>query len=221
MEEINNMEDEKELKKEIINNNEPIIEGNRISFPLNILPGQIIPSKIKLRAVQPILIPPPLSRKRHIKVNAELELLDIRISKQFFEKEVKKLVQKSEVYKSIWTIKEIYFPNIFLNIYSTDKKILFVLSVNLRNYNYYPPEIGLLTPNMMILQNVDSKFKIPDDKGNFHLKNHDKGAWFCTPGTFTYHDFYFDIDRWELERYNQTCELIEILNRVIEMINRN
>jgi len=198
----------------------PKIEGNKLTITIGNFPFKLNPEGVKFQPIQ-IQINSSIIRRRHIKVNSEVDLLDSRVAKLYFKKEVNMLKKKAEVYKSIWSIKEIYFPNIFLNIFSLKGKILFILSINLKNYNYYPPEFGLLTKDMKILKKIDSKYVIPDKNGYIHIKNHNQGLWFCTPGTYKYHDFYFDIDRWELERYNTTCDLVETINRIIGMIDRS
>ena len=40
------------------------------------------------------------------------------------------------------------------------------------------------------------------------------------PGTYNYHDWYFDIDRWELDRYNPDNSIVNLINRLVNMIDR-
>ena len=191
------------------------------TFPITLnLPFNVDPTKIKFQQVR---IKRVLTANclRHFRINADFELLDINVAKIYFEKVKKDLTLKSPPYCKIWKIKEFFFPIILLDVFSCAGNVLCILSLNLRNYNYLPPQVGLFKPNMQLFKEIDEEAIIPDEKGKIHLKKHPRGVWFCTPGTNMYHDFYYDIDRWELERYNKTCEIVEIVNRVIAMIDRS
>ncbi|MFX0008910.1 MAG: hypothetical protein ACFE9R_01235 [Candidatus Hermodarchaeota archaeon] len=180
-------------------------------------------SEIQQAQLQPVLVQniPFFRRHWHHRVDADVQLLEPKVSKIYFKKTVKELREKCTVYQDIWKIKEIFYPYIFIDVYSTKGKNLYVLSLNLRNYNYSPPQIGLLTPDEKLIMKVKNS---AINKGEFeinHIIPHNNGVWMCTPGTYKYHDFYFDIDRWEKVRYDLSTNIIELINRIIGMINRN
>lgn len=189
-----------------------LIQRIRINLPPNFQQGQI-----------PLIIQghSNIDRRRHFRINADHLLLDQNVSKTYFNKVIDELEKKGGIYKNIWKIKNIFYPNIFIDILSTNGKPLLVLSLNCRNYNYFPPQVGFLTPDEKLIKKLNPDAIIPDDQGINHLIKHNQGVWACTPGTYEYHDFYFDLDRWELERYGSTCNIIELINRIIGMINRS
>lgn len=131
------------------------------------------------------------------------------------------LEEKSKTYANIWKITTIFYPNIFIDVLSPEGNTIIILSFNFRNYNYYPPQIGFLTPDRKLIKRLNPDVIIPDEQGIKHLIKHNHGVWACTPGTYEYHNFYFDLDRWELERYSSTCNIVEVINRIIGMIDRS
>jgi len=161
-----------------------------------------------------------IDRRRHQRINADLLLLDLDVSKTYFKKVVEELDEKGKAYKNIWRVETIFYPNIFICVFSTKGSLLLKLSLNFRNYNYFPPQVGFLTPNGELIDRLAIDAIIPDEKGIKHLLKHRNGLWACTPGTYEYHDFYFDLDRWELERYSLRSNVIELINRIIMMIDR-
>lgn len=163
---------------------------------------------------------PKIDRRRHLRINAEWLLLDSNVSNVYFKNVVNELEEKGKIYKDIWKIKFSFYPNIFIDVLSTKGETLLIISLNLRNYNYFPPQVGILTPDEKLIKRLNPDAIIPDDQGIKHLIKHNHGVWVCTPGTYEYHDFYYDLDRWELERYGTTCNIIEIINRIIGMIDR-
>lgn len=187
----------------------------RINIPIN-------PSDIQKGQILPLIVQtiPFIRRRWHHRVDADHQLLEPRVSKIFFKKVVKELKEKDTVYQNIWRINEIYYPYIFIDVYSTKGKKLFILTLNLRNYNYFPPQVGLLTPDEKLIKKLKESAIIPDDQGIMHIIAHNKGVWICTPGTYNYHDFYFDVDRWEKVRYDISTNIIELINRIIGMIDR-
>ncbi len=139
----------------------------------------------------------------------------------YFKKVLDELEEKSKIYTSIWKITTIFYPNIFIDVLSPKGNSLIILSLNFRNYNYCPPQVGFLTPDKKLVNRLNPDAIIPDEQGIKHLINHNNGVWVCTPGTYEYHNFYFDLDRWELERYGSTCNIVELINRIIGMIDRS
>ncbi len=186
-----------------------------IKIPIN-------PSNIQQGQVQPLLVQtiPFIRRRWHHRVDVDHQLLESRVSKIFFDKVAKDLKEKDTTYHNIWRIKEIYYPYIFIDVYSTNEKKLFILTLNLRNYNYFPPQVGLLTPDEKLIMKLKESAIIQDELGIKHIIAHNTGVWICTPGTYKYHDFYFDIDRWEKVRYDISTNIIELINRIISMIDR-
>ncbi len=187
----------------------------RINLPIN-------PSEIQQGQLQPVLVKnvPFIRRRWHHRVDADVQLLEPRVSKIYFNKIVKELKEKGTVYQDIWKIKEIFYPYIFIAVSSTKGKNLYILTLNLRNYNYFPPQIGLLTPDEKLIKKLRDSAIIKDKFGINHMIPHNTGVWICTPGTYKYHDFYFDIDRWEKVRYDLSTNVIELINRIIGMIDR-
>jgi len=184
----------------------------RINIPIN--PSDIQQGQVHTLIVQTI---PFIIRRWHHRVDADHQLLEPRVSKIFFKKVVKELKEKDTVYQNIWRINEIYYPYIFIDVYSTKGKKIFILTLNLRNYNYFPPQVGLLTPDEKLIKKVKDSAIKPDVN---HIIAHNNGIWICTPGTYKYHDFYFDIDRWEKVRHDISTNIIELINRIIGMIDR-
>lgn len=187
----------------------------RIKIPIN-------PSVVQQGQVYPIIVQTisSVDRRRHHRVGAEHQLLEPRISKIIFNKVVKDLKEKDTSYQNIWRIKEIYYPYIIIDVYSTNGKKLFILTLNLRNYNYFPPQVGLLTPDEKLIIKLKDSATVQDELGIKHIIAADTGVWICTPGTYTYHNFYFGIDRWEKGRYDISTNIIELINRIISMIDR-
>lgn len=187
----------------------------RINLPIN-------PSEIQQGQLQPLLIQnvPFIRRHWHHRVDADVQLLEPRVSKIYFKKVVKELKEKCTVYQDIWKIKEIFYPYIFIDVYSTKGNNIYVLSLNLRNYNYFPPQVGLLTPDEKLIKKLRNSAINKDEFEINHIIPHNTGAWICTPGTYKYHDFYFDIDRWEKVRNDLSTNIVELVNRIISMINR-
>lgn len=175
----------------------------------------------KIQFIRQAIPFPNFNRRRHFRINADLLLLDQNVSKVYFKKVVDELEEYGKVYKNIWKIKKIFYPNVFIDVLSTKGTSLLILSLNFRNYNYFPPQVGFLTPDEKLIKRLNPDAIIPDDQGTKHLIKHKFGVWACTPGTYEYHDFYFDLDRWELERYSSTSNIIELINRIIGMIDRS
>ncbi len=161
-----------------------------------------------------------ISRLGCSKINSEYLLLDENVSREYFKKAVNDINVNKDAYENIWKVNEIFFPNIFIDYLSLGGEVFVTLSLNLRNYNYYPPEIGFLTPEKKLITNFKPDIVIPDDNGRKHLIPDNQGVWVCSPGTYKYHDWYFDIDRWELERYNPDYSIVNLINRLINMIDR-
>lgn len=191
------------------------IEGNtlRINFDQLLRPGNLQP-----RLVQRIS---NSDRRYHYRINAEFDLVDVEVAKLYFENVVKELQEKCSPYKKIWEINRIKFPNIFINIFSQTNELLIILSLNYRNYNLYPPQVGFLTPDLLLIKILNSDLIIPDSQGVKHLITHDRGLWACIPGTYEYHDFYYDLDRWELVRNSEDDNIIVLIQRIINMIDRS
>ncbi len=187
----------------------------RINIPIN-------PSDIQQGQAYPVIVQniPFVRRRWHHRVDVEHQLLEPRISKINFSKVVKDLKEKDTSYQNIWRIKEIYYPYIIIDVYSTNGKNLLILTLNLRNYNYFPPQVGLFTPDEKLIIKLKDSAIIQDELGIKHIIAHGTGAWICTPGTYKYHDFYYDIDRWEKGRYDISTNILELINRIISMIDR-
>jgi len=200
-----------------------LVEGVKLTeFRLIFPPGIFETSQITMQLPLHLrnLLVKPFARRRHFKVNADFLILDVDVSKLFFKEILNEIKEKEKNYKGIWRVSKIYFPNIFIEVLSTNGASLFIISLNFRNYDYWPPQIGFLSPN----ENLIIKFKedavIPDNQGSKHLIADPSGCgvWVCLPGSFEYHNFYFDIDRWELEKSN--FNIIELINRIINMVDR-
>lgn len=189
-----------------------LIQGIEIKIPSNLQKGQF-PLLVQLHS--------KINRRMHFRVNANPILLDQNVSKAYFRKVIDEMGEIKNLYKNIWRIRNIFYPNIFIDVLSTRGKTLLILSLNFRNYNYFPPQIGFLTPDYELIKKLNPEAILSDNQGVKHLINHNMGIWACTPGTYEYHDFYFDLDRWELERYGSTCNIIELINRIISMIDRS
>ncbi|MFQ5981430.1 MAG: hypothetical protein ACE5OZ_25080 [Candidatus Heimdallarchaeota archaeon] len=191
------------------------VEGNTIQIRL--------PNLANLPSPQVMIVQErgKIDRKKHPRINATHLLLDANVSRAYFDNIVAELKEKADAYKDIWTIRLIYYPNVFINVYSMSKELLLIISLNYRNYNYFPPQAGFLTPEEKILLRVSPDIAKSDSQGIKHLIHSPEGLWVCTPGTFEYHDFYFDLDRWELDRYGPLDDVIELINRIISFIDRN
>ena len=187
----------------------------RIKIPIN-------PSTIQQGQAYPVIVQniPFVRRHWHHRVDVEHQLLEPRISKIIFRKVVKDLKEKDTSYQNIWRIKEIYYPYIIIDVYSTNGKKLLILTLNLRNYNYFPPQVGLLTTDERLIMKLKDSAIVQDELGIKHIIAHATGVWICTPGTYKYHDFYYDMDRWEKGRYDISTNMIELINRIISMIDR-
>ena len=85
----------------------------RIRFP----PGVLRVSNITLQ-LPPNLLIKNIQRTRHPKINSDYLLLDETISRDYFRKVVKEIEEKKGSYEKIWKVKEIYFPNIFIDLLS-------------------------------------------------------------------------------------------------------
>jgi len=187
----------------------------KIKIPIN-------PSDIQHGQVLPFIVKniPFIRRRWHHRVDADHQLLEPRVSEIFFKKIVKEIKEKDITYQNIWRINEIYYPYIFIDVYSTKGKKLFILTINLRNYNFIPPQVGLLTPDGKLIKKLKKSAIVSDDQGIIHIIAHINGVWVCTPGIYKYHDFYFDVDRWEKVRDDLSTNIIELINRIIGMIDR-
>ncbi len=166
------------------------------------------------------LLVKPFTRRRHFRVNADFLLLDVEVSKLFFKEILNEIAEKEKNYKGIWRVSKIYFPNIFIEVFSTNGDSLFIISLNFRNYDYWPPQVGFLSPNEKLIKKFKEDAVISDDQGRKHLiaDPYGFGVWVCIPGTFEYHNSYFDIDRWEVEKSN--FNIIDLINRIINMVDR-
>lgn len=164
------------------------------------------------------LLVKPIARRRHLRVNADFLLLDVNVSKLFFRETLNEIKEKEKHYKGIWSVCKIHFPNIFIKVLSTSGASLLIISLNFRNYDFWPPQVGFLSPDEKLIIKFKEDAVIPDDQGRRHLIMDPKGVWVCMPGSFEYHDFYFDIDRWELEKTN--FNIVELINRIINMVDR-
>ena len=187
----------------------------RIRFP----PGVLRVSNITLPIPSNFLIKNIL-RTRHPKINSDYLLLDEKVSREYFRKVVKEIEENKDSYEKIWKVKEIFFPNVFIDVLSPKGNVLLIISLNLRNYNYYPPQVGFLTPDKSLILSFKPDVVIQDDEGRRHLIADNQGAWVCMPGTYKYHNWYFDIDRWELDRYNPDNSIVNLINRLVNMIDR-
>ena len=200
-----------------------LVEGVKLTeFRLIFPPGIFNTSQITMQLPLDLrnLLVKPIARRRHFRVNADFLLLDVNVSKLFFEQILNEIREKEKNYKGIWRVSKIHFPNIFIEVFSSNGASLFIISLNFRNYNYWPPQVGFLTPNEKLIKKFKEDAVIPDDLGRKHLiaDPYGYGAWVCLPGTFEYHNSYFQIDRWELEKSD--FNIIELVNRVINMVDR-
>ncbi len=200
-----------------------LVEGVKLTeFRLIFPPGIFETSQITMQLPLNLrnLLVKPITRRSHFRVNANFLLLDIDVSKLFFKEILNEIEEKEKNYIGIWRICKIYFPNIFIEVLSTNGVSLFIISLNFRNYDYYPPQVGFLSPNEKLIKKFKEDAVIPDDQGRKHLiaDPNGYGVWVCLPGSFEYHDFYFGIDRWELEKSN--FNIVELINRIINMVDR-
>jgi len=186
----------------------------RLIFPSGIFETSQITMQLPLHLRN--LLVKPFARRRHFKVNADFLVLDVDVSKLFFKEILNEIKEKEKNYKGIWRVSKVYFPNIFIEVLSTNGASLFIISLNFRNYDYWPPQVGFLSPNEKLIIKFKADAVIPDDQGK-HLIANGSGVWVCLPGSFEYHNFYFD-DRWELEKSN--FNIIDLINRVINMVDR-
>ena len=136
------------------------IQRIKIKVPPNFPKGQI-----------PVLIQETsrIDRRRHRRINADRLLLDRRVSKVYFREVVEELNEKGKVYEKIWTVENIFYPNIFISVLSNKGSPLLTLSLNFRNYNYYPPQVGFLAPTGELIISLVNDVIIPDEKGIKHL----------------------------------------------------
>lgn len=187
----------------------------RIRFP----PGVLRVPKITLQ-LPPNLLIKNIQRTRHPKINSDYLLLDETVSREYFTKIVREIEEKEDSYEKIWKVKEIFFPNVFIDVLSPKGGLLLIISLNLRNYNYHPPQVGFLTPDKNLILGFKPDVVIQDDEGRGHLMADHQGVWVCMPGTYEYHNWYFGIDRWELDRYNPDNSIVNLINRLVNMIDR-
>jgi len=187
----------------------------KIKIPINL--ADLQQGKVQQFLVQRIS---NVDRIRPLRVGAVHQLLEPRVSKILFQKVLDEIEEKVSVYQNIWKLREVFYPNILIDVFSTKGKKILVLSVNLRNYNFFPPQIGLLTPEEKLIIKIKDTCNIQDNFGIKHIIPNQTGAWICTPGTYRYHNHYFDLDRWEKIRYDLSTNIIEIINRIINMIDR-
>jgi hypothetical protein len=156
-------------------------------------------------------------RMRNLDVQADL--LDISVAKLKFNKVVHEIQNGAAVYESIWKIREIFFPFILIDIFSQDSKYLYILVLNFRNFDFFPPIMTLITPRFEILPKFDEKM-LSDGTEVRHIWNNKEGVWFCMPGTFQYHDFNKNRDPWELIRCSPDFSIINLIEIAINMIKR-
>lgn len=199
-----------------------LVEGVKLTeFRLIFPPGIFETSQITMQLPVHLrnLLVKPFTRRRHFRVNADFLLLDVDVSKSFFKEILSEITEKEKNYKGIWRVSKIFFPNIFIEVLSTNGASLFIISLNFRNYDFCPPQVGFLSPNEKLIIKFIEDAVIPDDQGRKHLiaDPNGYGVWVCIPGSFEYHNFYFD-DRWELEKSN--FNIIDLINRVINMVDR-
>jgi hypothetical protein len=161
-------------------------------------------------------IPPILNRHIHKRIEVPSIILDPEVSKLKF-KEISKLLKDSEkVYKKSWSIREIIYPYIMLNIFNKTKKIICILLFNFTNFDYLPPRVTLLDLNLKLHKPLKEESIIPDLNGKKHVY-YDKGVWFCLPGTSSYHGKYNPIDPWEIIRHD--WNILDFIQQIKHMLN--
>lgn len=150
-------------------------------------------------------------------------LLDPLVARTKFTAAFKELHAVKDSYKQIWRLRYAEYPIILIDILSaTTGKPSVTLYMNLRNFDFMPPSATLLTTDLrrrLMPENVPAVQDPESGKG--HLAGTpDTGLWFCSPGFYEFHDFYYPLDRWELLRYTELGKISWIVNEACNMINR-
>lgn len=98
------------------------------------------------------------------------------------------------------------------------------LSLNLENWNFLPPRATLLSIDLrraLSHNEIPETVEDPQHHVN-HITTYENvpGVWFCLPGFFEYHEYYGDVDRWELIKNTDEGKILHIVNQACNKIDR-
>lgn len=156
-----------------------------------------------------------VDRRYYTRITPQYDLLDEQVARRYFIAVISEMQKKGDLYSRIWTIEEIWFPNVFLNVLDHQANPMFILSLNFRNYNFHPPQIGFLNLDWQTIKNFPPSVLIAKN-----IIPHAMGAWVCLPGSTEYHELYFDLDRWENERRNYDGNIVALISNIVDLFDR-
>ena len=94
------------------------------------------------------------------------------------------------------------------------------LYLNLRDWNYLPPSVTLITLDLkQLIVQPDIGAKTDENPFVHLICGKDLRPWFCNPGFLEYHNMYSD-DKWEKIRYTKFGEIIWIIEQACNLIDR-
>lgn len=153
-----------------------------------------------------------------------ISLLDSNVSRQKFANAVKELNSVEDSYADIWKLRYIKYPTILIDVLSSLNEPAITLHLNLDDWDFLPPRATLVSLNLrqqLTPQNVPGAVENPAGSINHIVWNKDiNRLWFCSPGFYEYHEFYFE-DRWELIRGTDQGKITWIVERACNLIDRS
>ena len=188
---------------------------SRIRFPpINFVVNgkEVAPQNVVIRAQQQI-------ERKFGSTRARLNVLDEQVARAYFERVTLNLEKKAEYYTDRWKINKLKFPIALVDVFASNGERTFILSLNYRNYNFYPPEVKVLNENLEVYLGLPKGASTPDPDGVDHLIADPRGVWICTRGTFEFHDWYYDLDRWELIRGSEDDDIVVLIEWVLSFFN--
>ncbi|KKK53105.1 hypothetical protein LCGC14_3098110, partial [marine sediment metagenome] len=139
--------------------------------------------------------------RHHSRLQTKFDFLDIRVAKLHFQK-IREFLEKSSLYFSNqWKMRLSEFPVVLIDVFTIKGDLAFILCINYRNYNFYPPQITILNNEYRAFLSISNNMVTLDKDGINHIIANPMGyAWICTRGTYMFHDFYYDLI--DTSRYN-------------------
>ena len=142
--------------------------------------------------------------------------MDSRISQERFRQAADELRSAQGAYGGVWSIRSCEYPFVLLDIMSGSSAPCLVLALNMRNWDFWPPEAAYRS---LDLRRPLAKKEIPaaTEGSVSHIQDGRNGAWPCSPGFLQYHRMYHE-DSWQLLR--GSCTITWIVERACDMVDR-
>jgi len=151
-------------------------------------------------------------------------LLDPLVARVKYAGALGELQSVEDTYKEIWRIRQAEYPIILIDIISAkSRNPCLTLYLDLRNYDFAPPSATLLTMDLrkrLLPENVPAVVEGSESAKGHLAGTPQTGLWFCSPGFYEYHDFYYPMDRWELIRGTDMGQLTWIVNQACNLVDR-